>query len=202
MRLACQTLLLTLLFMVPVPALALSVLVIVDTTPLAGVSGFIGFDFVSGDGVPNNTISIQGFGTDGLFGPPSFTGDASGDLLAGPLLLGDSQFFNSALVPVQFGTVVGFELHTTEAGTSLPAPDEFSFFILDGFMTTLPTTDPSGANALLVVDIQGTSTVPDVYLAGGAQVQLFAIPEAGLGVMLGLVAIGLARKRRSRRMSA
>jgi len=190
MRLAFRTLLLTLLLMLPMPA------VIVDTTPLAGVSGFLAFDFVSGDGVSNNTISIEAFGTDGLLGPPAFTGDASGDLLAGPLLLGDTQFFNEALVPVQFGTVVGFELHTTEAGNSLPAPDEFSFFILDGFMTSLPTTDPSGTNALLVVDIQGASTVPVVYRAGGAQVQLFAIPEPSLGLLGALAVIGLGLKRR------
>lgn len=198
MRSLMRNALLACLLGLPAPAAAISILVVVDTTPIAGVSGFLAFDFVDGDGVVNNQVTIDAFGTDGLFGPSVLTGDATGDLTPGPLVLGDSTFFNEALVPVQYGTVFGFELHTTDLGGGVPAPDEFALFILDGLQGPLATSDPSGANAMLIVDLTSQTSGPIVFQAGGAQVSIFAIPEPG--TML-LVSVGIAflAARRTRR---
>lgn len=177
-----------------VPAGALSVLVLVDTTPIAGVSGYVALDFIDGDGLVSNTVTIDAFGTDGAFGPTSHTGDASGDLGSGPLVLGDSSFFNEGLVPFLFGTIFGFTLDVTANGPYTPAPDAFSLFILDLGLNPLLTNDPTGASSLLFVEIDGDPVKTTVYLSAGAAVTL--VPEPSLGVFV-LGALGWAGARRT-----
>lgn len=167
-------------------ASALSITVIVDTTPIAGTQGFLAFDFIDGDLAVGNTATLDNFGTDGLAAPLSTSGDVTGDLLNTPLVLGDSSFFNEGLMPFLYGTIFGFTLDLTENGTGLPAPDEFSLFLFDGALNPLGTTDPTGANAILAIDIVPGAVNPTIYLSTGAAVLL--VPEP---VAMGLLAIGL-----------
>lgn len=167
-------------------ASALSITVIVDTTPIAGAQGYLAFDFIDGDLAVGNTATLDNFGTDGLAAPLSTSGDVTGDLLNTPLVLGDSSFFNEGLMPFLYGTIFGFTLDLTENGTGLPAPDEFSLFLFDGALNPLGTTDPTGANAILAIDIVPGAVNPTIYLSTGAAVLLVPEPAA-----TGLLAIGL-----------
>lgn len=176
------------------PAAALSITVLVDTTPIAGVSGYVAFDFVDGDLAVTNTATIDNFGSDGLVYPISTSGDASGDLFTTPLVLGDTSFFNEGLLPIVYGTGFSFTLDLTENGSGLPAPDSFSLFLFDSGFNALGTTDPTGANALVVIDLVPGAVTPTVFLSSGAAALL--VPEPALAALLGLAGAGVAFRRR------
>jgi hypothetical protein len=84
-------------------------------------------------------------------------------------------------------------------------PDSFSFFLLDDSLFPLPlfaTTDPTGADALFIVDIDGTS---------GGNLQIFdsintgvtwtvtpptAVPLPSTALLLGVGVLGWVAQRR------
>ena len=70
--------------------------------------------------------------------------------------------------------------------------DEFSFFLLDsGFQTLTTTTDPLGANAQFVVDIDGNpGGLPAAYDSSAPG--HLAVPEGGSTLSLLLLALGAA----------
>lgn len=127
--------------------------VAINTTALAGVSGILAFDLIGGDLLSaNNTASIAGLSTDG-----SLTNSAGASIT-------DVGFFNEELRAIVFGTYLNFTLQLSE-NHSPPGTDQFSFFLLDA-ASLLPlgqTTDPTTADALFAIDIDGS-------LGGTAQV--------------------------------
>ncbi len=135
----------------------------VDTTPLAGMAGFLAFDFLDGDGLVNNRITLSDFASNATLGTLSLAGDATGSLVPGPLVLSDSAFFDAALQEVTFGTVLSFRLTATAEGPFSPFPDAFSFFLLDDALLPFATDDPSGADTLLAVDIASVNPVPEAF---------------------------------------
>ncbi|HRQ64117.1 MAG TPA: hypothetical protein PKZ76_04500 [Xanthomonadaceae bacterium] len=135
----------------------------VNTTPLAGQQGFVAFDFIDGDGQPGNVASIDGFASDAALVELVLIGDADGGLVPGPLLLGDGQFFSSGRQELVFATSMSFRLQVSTEGPHAPFPDAFSFFLLDAVQRPFATTDPSGADALLVVSISGPEPGIEVF---------------------------------------
>lgn len=146
--------------------------VLVDTTPVQGRVGFLALDFVDGNGVPDNVIGISGVSTDGVFGTLSVSGDVTGDLAGNSLFLTDSVFYNSALQSFTFGENLRFTLYATTQGPGASLPDAFSFFILNDAQIPYATTDPTGADALVTLDLTGQSAEPVIYLSDFAVVTL------------------------------
>lgn len=104
-------------------------------------------DFVltdgSGLGNANNTITIQNFS----FG-------------ASPISLTDTSFFNEALVPfIPLSSSLSFKLVMT-TNSDTPAPDSFTFGILDSSLKPIPTLNPLLADNFLAIDLDSpTGTV-------------------------------------------
>jgi hypothetical protein len=162
-------------------------LVTVDTAPLLGLSGFLAFDFTAGAPVPGNSAVISGFSTNGTLGSSSVSGDVSGTLVPGPLTLGDAQFFNEWLQGVTvFGTTLSYQLNLGQNTVSGGIPDEFSFFLLNSAQVPFPTSDPTGADALFAIDLNGANTTASVYTSNfaTASVRATGVPEPSTVLLL------------------
>lgn len=177
------------------PASANTLTVTIGTAPLSGTSATLAFDFIDGDGIANNSVSISEFQSDATLGSPVTTGDVSGTL-PGPVTLSDTQFFNELLVPLTLGTSISFNLDYTNLAGS--PPDSFSLFLLDpAAINSLVSTDLTG-NALLQIQMDGTST--NVSLASNIAPELTIstnsvttpVPEPPSGALLGMGCLCIA----------
>lgn len=179
---------------------AAAFLVTVDTTPLAGLSGFLAFDLLAGSPAPGNSALILGFSTDSTLGSGTPSGDTSGTLVPGPLTLGDNQFFNEWLQGiVTFGTTLSYRLDLGSAVIPGAIPDSFSFFLLDSSQVPFATTDPTGADALFTIDLTGPQSTPLVFASSFAiatvEPAATAVPEPS-SLLLLLTALPLLRRLR------
>ncbi|MFO1433225.1 MAG: NF038129 family PEP-CTERM protein [Candidatus Competibacteraceae bacterium] len=122
-------------------ASATTLQVTLDSSALAGTSAQLAFDLTNGDGVTNNTVTIT----------------ATGGVLSGTWTLSDTLFFNELLLPITLGNPpLSLTLTLTDNyDPSGSAPDQFALFLLDSTASTplFGTSDPTGANALFVVDL-------------------------------------------------
>jgi len=133
--------------------------VTIDTASLRGDAVTLAFDFISG-GAFSNTITISDFALNGTLGTsgPS-TGSVTGTL-TGTVTLSDASFFNEFLQGGTLGTTISFQLDATNNGPRGGAlPDTFSFFTLDPTASNslLTTTDPTGADSLFSLQIDGSA---------------------------------------------
>jgi hypothetical protein len=133
--------------------------VTVNTTGLNATAGGLAFDFLAGDNItPNNTVVISSFATTGTLASGGNTnqGSAIGSL-PGTLTLQDSAFSES-FRGLTFGTSLSYSLSLTTNFAAPGAPDEFSFFLTDptNSSTVVQTNDPTGADALFIVDVDGS----------------------------------------------
>jgi hypothetical protein len=169
--------------------------VTLDSSSISGTTAQLAFDFIAG-GSPANSVTVSGFSTDGILGASFPTGGVSGTL-PGTITLTDSSFFNEYLTDLTLGTNISFLVDaTTNAPGPNSFPDAFSFSLLDPF-TVFPlfaTSDPTGANTLTVLSIDGSAKGSlSAYTAPGGQAVLTAtasaVPEPGT---LLLMASGLA----------
>lgn len=178
---------------------AFSYAVSIDTTQLQGITGAIAFDLIDGDGLVNNTVSIENFTSDATLATNFVTGDVSGDLGSGPLDIGDASFFNEWLQDVTFGSFINFRLTGSANGPFSPVPDSFSFFVLDSALVPYPTSDPLGADALFVIDIENADPAVQVFTSSTSTVSVSAVPvPAGLWLFVsgGAAMLGLSRRTR------
>jgi len=98
----------------------------------------------SGTGDSDNTVTLTGFNT-GPASPVTLTDNE-------PLVY-DVEGFTPTSSP---GSVLSFDLSTTNNTDLGGTPDEFSFFILDGTSTPLMTTDEL-SSSLFTIDLGGDS---------------------------------------------
>lgn len=179
----------------------------VNTAGLNGTPGGLAFDFITGDAAtPNNTVLVTGFATNGALTGSTNTnvGNATGNL-PGPLTLRDSGFTESFRGET-FGSTLSFTLSPTNSFAAPGAPDEFSFFLTNSANTdTLVTTsDPTGANALFVLDLRGGATPALTVFASrtqGVNYSVTAVPEPTTFAfaITGLVVSGVFLRFRRRR---
>ena len=141
--------------------------VFVDTTPIQGTTGALAFDFLDGDGLENNAITISNFVSDAVLSTDVSSGEVTGDLASGPLVLGDGDFFNEWLQNLIFDASFSFRLESTVSGLFLP-PDSFSLFLLDSGLLPYATDDPLGTDALLVLGIGNTDPEAQVFASASA----------------------------------
>jgi hypothetical protein len=176
---------------VPLLASAQTFQVQIDTTPLAGITGFMAFDLIAGSsGVPTS-VTIEGFSSTAELGVPAYSGNSTGTL-AGTVTLVSTTFFSEFLQPVVFAAgLTTFRLNLGNLYTAGTIPDAFTFFLLDAVQAPFETTDPSGANALLAADLVATPSL-SVFDSPWATASVVPEPAAvlmwllGLGALLGL----------------
>jgi hypothetical protein len=167
--------------------------VVLDTTTLAGTGAQVAFDFIDG-GSPANTAVISGFATNGTLGSFATIGSVTGNLPS-TITLADTSFFNEYLHNLTLGTTLSFLLSTTANGPSgASSPDSFSFFLINPIseLSLVPTSDPTGANALFKLDIDGSPQGQlSVYSVSGGQISVSVTPVPEPSVLL-LMLTGLA----------
>src|SRR5579875_2975138 len=151
-------------------AWASSYQITVNTTPIQGQSGFIVFDFVAGSPPQKNTATIQNFTTDATLGSSTPSGSVTGTLSPGPLTFSDTSFLNEWEQQATFGATMSFDLSVTTNNQSGAIPDEFSFYLLNSNQLPYMTTDPTGADALIALDINSANPVLQVYSSTFASV--------------------------------
>ena len=155
----------------------------IDTSPLAGLSGYLAFDLVAGSSGLPNLVEVTAFVTTATLGDSTLTGDASGSL-PGPLTLTSTTFFNEVLQQVQFGAgSTTFRLTMGSAVAPGAIPDGFSFFLLDQDFAPFDTSDPTGAGALFVVDLS-PPLGPVVFQSTWATATVTPVPELPTVVLL------------------
>ena len=182
-----------------VPALLPAALlydVTIDTTPLAGISGFMAFDLLGGSPLQNNVATISGFMTTGTLGSASSSGAVSGNLTPGPLTLTANQFFNEELQAITFAAgLTTFKLNLTTNFAPGTTPDSFSFFLLNSSSVPFPTSDPAGS--LFAIDLVGPDTSPNVFTSATATATVTVdaggstVPEPASWTLLSLALAGL-----------
>jgi hypothetical protein len=161
------------------------------------------FDFIDG-GSPSNTVSISGFASDATLGAVSTQGDVAGTL-ADTVTMTDTSFFNEYFARLTLGNTISFYLNATaNAPDAASIPDALSIFLFDNGegRVMFPTTDPTGANALLLFEIDGSDQgTMSVYSAPGGEAIVTAVgaPEPSSLLLVGLGASALLRRRLRRR---
>jgi len=147
----------------PLEAATVTFDVTINTAALSGTAAQLAFDFIDGDGVANNTVTISAFAAPGAtLGSPFATGGVSGTL-PGPVTLTDTTFFNELLQPITLSNSLAFTLDVTTSFAGGVVPDALSLFILDsaGLSSRVGTTDPTGSDALIRIGLVGSPNEVD-----------------------------------------
>ncbi|TCV79024.1 NF038129 family PEP-CTERM protein [Sulfurirhabdus autotrophica] len=131
----------------------------VDTSLLAGQTGWLDFQFNPGDvDAPSATATVAAFTTNGsIVGLPTLTGDVSGNLNNG-ITLANSQYFNDLLQGFSFGSTLSFSLDwVMPAPTPGASGTAFSLSFYDANFNSL-LADPVWGSAL-ITNLKGDGTM-------------------------------------------
>jgi hypothetical protein len=171
----------------------------VDTSSISGSSGFLDFQFNPG---PNATqaafVEISAFAPAANLGaeqPP--VGDVSG-ALPSTVTIQNSQALNDYFQAFLFGNSLTFDVFFD--GPALTSPDgisssgsTFAFGLYDSTQSPILTTDPSGAAAVVDVDLDGGTMFQSFPSGGGGSVvSADTVPEPGTLGMAAFTLLGLS----------
>lgn len=172
-----------------------------DTTSLAISNGYMAFDLVKGTPATLNTVVLTGFSGNSVLGTSSRSGNVTGSL-PGTVTFNSSGFFNELLQGVSFGSdTTRFLLTVTTNYVAGSVPDQFSIFLLDATLAPYPTTDPTGASALVVFDLT-PSLQPQVFTSAVATANVVVVPEPAVWALFGAGLAFLARHQKIRKAVA
>jgi hypothetical protein len=169
----------------------------IDTSSLAADTGPFGLDFEL-VGTNGNTVSLSNFsyGSGGSAGPGGafITGGATGDLASGVTLSDSSSFFTDFNQQFTPGDTLTFTIDSTLIAPAGGGIDNFSMVIFQGYDPvngydpigatggiTIPSTDPSGNNLFVNLDIVGPGSAPVTFQAASvpepssAAIMLFGV---------------------------
>ncbi len=181
------------LALLPALAAAADFEVTIDTTPLAGRSGYLALDLLAGSPGAVNDVLVSSFASGSALGAATTQGNVTGSL-AGTVTLRSSVFFSELLQAVVFGPgLTQFSLSMGEASVAGGIPDTLSLFLLDSTLAPFATSDPAGA--LFLIDLRSPVT-PQVFTSAFATATVSVVPEpASVALLLaGLLAIGCRQK--------
>jgi hypothetical protein len=173
-----------------------------DTAPLiANPAAPFSLDYQlldgSGTGDANNTAMIDSFvfGTGSPIGSPMIIGGASGSLSSSVNII-DSAFLNEFSQQFNPGSQLSFRVELTTNVDAGPAPDAFSFSILDNSGSEIPTTGLG--NAFLLVNIDSASPMIETFSTSATSPISISAPEVTVPVpegstlpLLGFGVVGL-----------
>jgi len=158
----------------------------------------------SGTSDANNTITLSNFafggGSAGATDNTLSGGGESGSLLSGVSLI-DSSFFNVFASSFTPGNTLSFLLSLT-TNVDAAAPDQFSFILLQGDGSAVNTSDSSGANSLLTVNIDSSSPSIATFASDLTPAPIISatVPEPPSGLLMAAalcVATYMVRKKRA-----
>lgn len=154
----------------------------INTASLSGTGAALTFDFIAGGGTQSNSVTISNFETDGVLGSASTSGSATG-ALPGAVSLSNSSFFNELQQGMTLGSSISFQVDAaTNAPTGGSLNDTFSLFLLDPTASNslTNTNDPTGADSLLTLQIDGTSGGNLAVYGGGTSplITVSAVPPS------------------------
>lgn len=160
----------------------------------------------------DNTVKLSNFSvTGGSLGAVSFSsGGETGSMSSTVTLTNSSEDNELAQLISANVTQISFSVDETSV-TDNPEEDQFDVAIFDNNSNNIPTTDPSGANTLVLSNINTAQTLSSVgtynSTAGGEApgvTTAAAVPEPGsiASVLLGLAAAGLFTRKAFRRSAA
>jgi hypothetical protein len=177
-------------------------LVTIDTSTLPAAAGpyelYVNLLDGSGIGDANNTAALDTF---------ACTGISLGGCPSGVHSLTDSSFSTSMTFGFIAGGVLSFKVELTGNIDANLVPDSFQLSILDGNVSPVPTTDPSGSDAVLFAQFDQRSPILQGYgTPDGAAITLSPpvitfkpVPEPilGLPILFGLGLMFFLRKRQN-----
>lgn len=151
-------------------------LVTIDTSRFAGNSSTLAFDFIGSNG---NTVWIRNFDAQGPVFPLTSSGNVQGAFPNTVSLSTSGSFFNEATLalPALAGQI-SFSIDLTHMGPAGGnAPDALSLYFLDPWsgLPQFPSSDPTGAGALLRLDLNG-SDMGGLTIFDAAEVSISAHP--------------------------
>lgn len=177
----------------------------VDTSGLPSTPGSeIVFYLIDGSGTGdgNNTATLGSFGfgggSAGTVDSVNTTGGVSGDMTSA-ITITDSSFTNVLAEYFMAGSSLSFLLNLTTNVDAGPTPDQFGFAILDPSGNPVPTSDPTGNDNLLIINIDSSDPAVTTYSDSVTVTPAGPVstPEPGTLLMLcsGMIALGLVRSR-------
>jgi hypothetical protein len=156
----------------------------------------------------DNTVTISNLAfTGGSVGAATYSNGGESGSMSSSVVLTTSNFDNE-LAQSFSNTVTKITFSVDETSTTdNPYPDQFSVAILDAGLGNIQTTDPSGANTLVLSNLNTAETLASVATYNSTAtgeapgVTTSAVPEPGsvLGIVCGLGGLGFRAWRRARR---
>lgn len=180
--------------------------VFVNTSSIAGQSGFLDLQFNPGNMTArSSTALITGFtSVGGTLGSATLTGDVTG-MLPNTVTIRNSTQFNDLFQAFTFGTSFSFNvnLSVTNPGSTGAATE----FVLSLFgsdqQTPLLTSDPDGRLLSIQLNPNGSTTVQTFGSSSGiitVRQQVSAVPEPATLLLLGTGLAGVAARVRRQRL--